>query len=231
MLIYLHIAKTGGTTMLHYLERQCRTWHLKSWWLSDWVIPDDTECLFSHCPYGEPDKYFPGEHQYVTFLRDPVDRIISNYYHIINNPFNLQFDGYIKFSLKDIVRANKYSTFDNGMVRLVSGRKDIGNLPPVSEVTLDDLERAKRNISTFTLVGFLDTFNSDLVKFAELFGWTDLRYNWYRKGQRPPLDQIRPDVLEVIRERNRFDLELVDFARSRNRDREKDIDRLPLTVL
>lgn len=231
MLIYLHIAKTGGTTMLHYLERQCKTWHLKSWWLSDWIIPDDTECLFSHCPYGEPDKHFLGEHRYVTFLRDPMDRVVSNYYHIINNPFNPQFDGYIKFSLKDIVRANKYSTFDNGMVRLISGRKDIGNLPPVSEVTENDLERAKRNISTFTLVGFLNTFNPDLVKFAELFGWTDLRYNWYRKGQRPPLDQVRPDVLEVIREQNRFDLELVNFARSRNRDHEKDIDKLPLTVL
>lgn len=214
MIIYLHIAKTGGTTMLHYLERQCTTYHLKSWWRPDyWDVPRDTECIFSHCPYGEIDKRFPGEYQYATFLRDPVDRLVSNYYHVTTRSIHPNFTEYSKYPLDELVLRGEFSTLDNGMVRLLSGRHDIGNLPSLGKVTSDDLERAKENLSTFTAVGFLDTFDEDLVRFAKIFGWTDLRYNWYRKGKGPPMDE---SILEVVREANQYDQELVDFARRHN---------------
>lgn len=214
MLIYLHISKTAGTTMLHYLERQCKTFHLKSWWVSDWVIPEDTECLFSHCPYGEPDKHHPGEHQYITFLRDPVDRVISRYYHILHEFSAALHSKYMSYSIEEIVKAKKFSLFENGMVRILSGRKDIGDLAPQSAVTRDDLERAKENISKFTAVGFVETFNPDLVRIAKIFGWTDLRYNWYRKGQHPPIKAFSADTIDAIKEQNKFDLELVEFVRT-----------------
>lgn len=211
MLVYLHIAKTGGTTMFHYLERQLVTYHLKSWWLPDyWDVPEGTVCIFSHCPYGEIETHYPGEHQYATFLRDPVDRLVSNYYHVTAKSNHPDFIGYSALPLDELVLEGKFSTLDNGMVRLLSGRHDCGNLPSQGPVTSDDLERAKENLYTFTAVGFLDTFDESLTKFANIFGWTDLRYDWYRKGYGPPMDE---SILKVVREANQFDAELVDFAR------------------
>lgn len=222
MIIYLHVAKCGGTTMLHYLERQCKTFHLKAWWRSDWVIPGGTECLFSHCPYGEPDKQsrdprwalrLPSKHQYVTFLRDPVDRIISNYFFIRAHPNHPGHRVYTEHYLEDIIQTNVHSTLDNGIVRLISGRQDIGVLPPITEVTRDDLERAKENIATFAMVGFVETYDEDLARFADLFGWKSLAYTRHRTGQRPPKSAVPSRIIEIIKEYTKFDQELVDFAK------------------
>ena len=213
MIIYLHIAKTGGTTMLGYLMRFYKVFHLKTWWVAKWRIPADTECFFSHCPYGMPDKYFPGEHQYITFLRDPVDRIISNYYFVLHSPNHPQNLGFFQCSFKELVQSNQYATFDNGMVRLLAGRQDIGALPIQSEVTNNDLDRAKENLLSFAGIGILDSFDDDLSRLANKFGWSDINYIRQRTGRRPPVDAIDPDVREAIEQRNKFDQELVDFAR------------------
>jgi hypothetical protein len=213
MIVYTHIAKTAGTTMLHWLEGQCKTYHLQRWWMSKWLVPEDTECLFSHCPYGLPDRYVPGDHQYVTFLRNPIDRIVSNYFHVVNNPNNLLLPGYTSMPFDELIKGEIFATFDNGITRIISGRPDMGNLPPKSPATREDLEKAKANIATFAMVGFVETFNWDLARLAAKFGWSDLSYTWYRKGSRPKLTSIKPEILQQIAQYNQLDIELVEHAK------------------
>lgn len=215
MIVYYHIEKTAGTTMLHWLERQCKTWHVKEWWTSRyWSIPYDTECVFSHCPFGEVEKHLDyGALGWVhlrhsTFLRHPVDRLISNYYHVLRNDRHSAHLGYLSYDITDLNKV--YPTCDNGMVRLLAGRHDIGNLPIKKPVTRDDLERAKENLATFSFVGFQEHFDRDLRRFADKFFFDDLRYNWYRKGAYPRIDK---DTRDVLAEQNKYDMELYEDAK------------------
>ena len=125
-----------------------------------------------------------------------------------------QHIGFLSQSFKDLVQSDRYATFDNGMVRLIAGRYDIGALPPESEVTEDDLNQAKENLLTFAAVGFLDTFDKDLERFAKMFGWGSTMYVRYRTGLRPRVDAIDPEIIDAIEQRNKFDRELLDFARN-----------------
>ena len=214
MLVYLHITKAGGTTMLHYLERHCTTFHLKGWWSANWqAIPEETECLFSHCPYGVPDRYTKGTNEYMTFLRDPIDRMVSFYYFGLQTVRDPQHLGYALGNFINIMEGKLYSSTDNGMVRIIAGRADIGMSPPVSDVTEEDLEVAKKNLSTFAAVGTLETFDHDLAKFAKKFDWDSLKYEKYRVTKRPPLEKVDKKLTDLIRENMKYDQQLYDYAK------------------
>jgi hypothetical protein len=186
---------------------------MKAWWKDNWIIPEEAECLFSHCPYGYLDKYNLGKTDHVTFLRDPIDRMVSLYYFSLQNITNPRCIGLALQNFISLIKCNYYSILDNGMVRLIAGRNDIGMTMPNGKVTEDDLERAKENLLTFSAIGTLDTFDEDLTKFAEKFGWEDIVYEKYRVGRRPPLEEIDPGFIEIIEDNNRYDQQLFDFAK------------------
>jgi len=60
----------------------------------------------------------------------------------------------------------------------------------------------------------VERFDQSLRLFESAFGWPRLQWS-ERKNvnrERPPLSEIDPAALEVIREVNQFDAELYEFA-------------------
>lgn len=215
VLIYLHVAKTAGTTMLHYLMRMYpKLIHMKSWWNADWPgIPEDTDCIFSHCPYGLPDRYISGKPLYISFIREPVDRVVSYYYFGIQNFNDPQWLGIALENFIGVMKGKLYASMDNGQTRLFAGRGDIGMMPPISDVGQHDLDTAKRNLRNFAALGTVDTFDHDLERFAKKFGWKSLGYEKQRVGRRPKVDEIGEEFKKLIVENNRYDIELYEYAK------------------
>lgn len=94
MLIYLHIPKTGGTTLHSVLsQRYSRDATFR------YVGPDaegafrqlsqarqqSIKLMRGHFPFGLH-KLIERPSFYVTFLRDPIDRVVSLYYNGIRRP-------------------------------------------------------------------------------------------------------------------------------------------------
>lgn len=220
MLIYPHIPKTAGTTMMEVLKQNYGSgfFRLKNegrrlkWQEKPDSIKADVTCLTGHFAYGIH-EHVPGPVQYVTFLRDPVERILSLYFYIREK--NHQLAPLLNhLTVGDFVESRTISDTNNGMVRFLAGHSNIGQMSPNGSVTKDDLIQAKKNLSQFAAIGFVETFNESLRKFARLFQWNNIRYVSKRiNATRPSQTDLLHRTIGTIKEYNILDIELYEFAK------------------
>lgn len=170
-------------------------------------------CLTGHMPFGMH-KAIPGPYQYATMLRCPTDRVLSLYYYIKSRPGHTRYKLAQRCDVLEFVRCRRISDTDNGLIRFLAGRDDVGIRPPVRSVTIDDLDRAKENLATFAAVGFMERFDASLARFAGVFGWTRTEYKsmLVNRRNRPDLKGRWPEVLEGITAHNTLDWELYRWA-------------------
>ncbi len=227
--IFLHLPKTAGMSLRGLFVKNYRgTPHfntdLKELTDEAWqkcldrirqVPPDDLEryrVFKGHMPFGLH-KILPGPVEYITFLREPVQRVISHYRMLCRKnilPSNLVID-----PAKKEWNLGAYPPFfrdlDNLQTRLLSGSSL--NLP-FGACTEEHLNQAKANLDQFKFVGLTEQFDLSLMLLKRLCGW---RWHFYVPDNRSTGDPspLSPVVLEAIRNLNRFDYELYRYAEER----------------
>jgi hypothetical protein len=220
-LIFLHIPKTAGTTLRKILERQYR--HSGILEVYDKRVLDhlelegteilrqvplrETGLLAGHIVFGWH-RFLPGRAVYLTMLRDPVDRVVSLYYYVREDPrMPLHFavrDGSV--GLEDYLKRGLDPEASNGQTYWLSGGLS-GE---------EALRWAKRNLDFFPVVGIQERFDESLVLFRRVFGWRSVFYSKRNVVLARPRTEDLPDrVRRLISERNQLDLELYDYARRR----------------
>jgi len=154
---------------------------------------------------------------YVTMLRHPVDRILSQYYFIRQSPSHPLGAKFARggMSLEDYVRDGVNLQADNGQVRGISGIGD-GIGPPVAygECTREMLDAAIQNLrDRYAVVGLTERFDEALLLMRRLFGWRRVAYARKKvTGKRPAREDVPSETIDMIREYNALDLELYAFA-------------------
>ena len=173
MLIYIHIPKCAGSTMKVYLRRYYRIHQVKTWWREDWEsISPRAQCVFGHMPFSVISRRYPNDSK-ITFLRDPVERVISLYYHITWKTAHAEHEYFSEHTLAELIESRKYAAFDNDIVRFIAGMDRVAFQEPEYPVGKAHLLRAKSNLIEFDDIGFVDTFSLDIVRMANRFGWDD----------------------------------------------------------
>lgn len=246
-LIFLHVPKCGGTTLTNVLSQnfpQERCFHLSN------SIAGSREKLASkpeseraklkliagHLSYGWH-ELLPGKSKYFTFIRDPIDRIVSQYNYV-------RFRSVYKHYLRDIVEKENMSIgryvesgvcdeLNNGQVRLLAGIEDIIQEPyGKSKITYGSndsalLEKALENIDRhFLLVGLQDRFNESLVLLKKRLKLRRVGYISHNVGKRDYRKILpTPEEIELIRSYNQLDLELCRLMREKL---DEELGKLPL---
>lgn len=122
--------------------------------------------LFSH----KADKHFGDTYKYVTLLREPVARTISNFNQSVRHGLiENDFDAYLE---SDVIRAHALT-----FLRYFSGTH---NIPVEDEPAA--LDEAKRVAEKFAVIGFLDNLPSFCDQFADVFGRKPKIYRYNEAG-------------------------------------------------
>jgi len=245
-LIFMHIPKCGGMSLFSSLAetfgsnivdlydespRSIGRFRLK--------MQDQSKMVYcGHFSYGLHD-WVGRDASYVSFVREPVSRLISLYYYCmptLKGKFNpnkgisietmrasLNFPDFF-FDFEKCI-AGDYSPeaffssnsaeLDNGMVRRFSG-KGLSS----DRCNEKDLERAKFVIdNAFSFVGLTERFSESVERIAELFGINLLREKKVNSGDKAR--QLVGDVsfsdelLSKIREMNKFDILLYEWIEAK----------------
>jgi len=225
--IYLHIPKAAGTALRSVLKAaygpDAIFWGYEAKSVADLAQEilslsageiDALALIASHHQFGLH-TLLASEHRYVTMLRDPIDRFVSDFYFIQGDdgrPRHRVLEGREGISITDYIQSG-LSTIDNGLVRLISGTCD-GR--PHGLVTADDLEIAKQNLRHhFAAVGFSDSFAESVILFRRKLGWP--RAPFYRRENvtkhRLAVADIPSADLNIINRYFELDRELYDYAR------------------
>jgi len=212
-LIFLHIPKTAGTTFHNILDKQFLPKNVFTIQVIDDAylnidkfisLPESERkkiyILKGHMSFGLH-KYMDGEVKYITFVREPRERIISFYYYVLQNP-NQELYRLIKsnnWSLYDFVANVDMKELNNAQLKLISGIED-------NEEVM--MEKAIENINNhFSFVGITEYFDESLKRLQKIYGWDISEYiNHKVNDSRPKLDDINPKTIKLIEEKNRGDI-------------------------
>lgn len=223
-LIFLHIPKAGGSTLQDFVLSHYPggvfyrfTGDTKQW--LDFPSLSDRErgamdAVVGHVHFGVH-RYLPEPATYMTMLRDPVDRVVSHFYYVLSDPAHylhkrIKDGGY---TLLEFAITRVSHELDNDQVRWLTEAHHFD----VERVDRNLLEQAKWNLEHgIAALGLMERFDQSLRCFEAAFGW-ERRHVQERKNvnrERPPLSEIDPAALQAIRDVNRYDVELYEFARA-----------------
>jgi hypothetical protein len=215
--VFLHIPKTAGRTFrstlaLNYPRSQ--TIHLNTLdrQLDDEMkkIPlenrSNARLLWGHMPYGA-DGHMPQRCEYVTILREPIQRAISVYKYILRAPSHVLHGPVMegKIDLEEYVESGMdEGQTENSQTRQLSGRQ-------FGPLSLDALADAQNNLEGFLVAGLTERFEETFVLLRRALR---LRLPLYiTRNVSAPLE-VSARAVDLIRARNELDLELYRFAQN-----------------
>ena len=215
--IFMHIPKTAGTTLRGIVDGQfgknnvLTYYNQRSSQLLDNLyailkVNDNYRAIIGHFSFGVH-RNLEKPLTYITFLRHPVARTVSQYKEmIVNHPHYIQAADGSRMDLIESLQANPEYYSDYQTKHLVGHKSPYLNDPNVGEIALDILDEY------FGFVGLVEYFDSSIDQLTNLFGWQRTEYS--RKNIKSIDLEITPELVDVICSQNQNDLMIFNKIRS-----------------
>lgn len=155
-----------------------------------------------------------------TMMRDPLERAVDAFYTLRETSKNLVLK---KMNLDEYIKSPYVE--DNWMVRVLSNERE-------DELKDEHLDLAKQILGRKCIVGFADDFEESIRRFVKYFHWEEnkskqeieeceeelqvkqrLESGDFTSAPRMQKDELDDDAKKILREKNKFDLKLYDYAR------------------
>ena len=238
---FLHIPKTGGTTVHNFLASQfaeqvvcpAHVWHQ--------LLPLPPEQIGSYSFiwghfYAYLYRHAPMPMRYVTFVRDPVERALSHYGHVV-----LHADHYLHARARELGDFGAYlrdpelaTTLNNFQVKSFAldldphsiwanlsgqglGGLELERRLETATPSLSDAEMlaiAKTRLGQMCFIGITERLDESLALLCHQFGWHAPAQVESRNANasRVRASEIAAGDLALLREVNAADFELYEFA-------------------
>jgi hypothetical protein len=249
VLIFFRMPKTGGNTMdgvfEHCLPGQCFHAHTGATDSALLVRPTGSirekfralsraERSAVRCVIGthvslDVETIFDRPVKFFTIVREPVDRVISNFFHIRTATHLTSYPFIKDMTLEQYLDSGIGLDADNHQVRLLSGSPELDapwdpegksiSTPPVER---RHLEAAKRNITErFIAAAPLEAFTALVWFLKRLYGWPLYRTFFAIRNKtpdRPRTEAVAETTRQRLRQLNRYDAELFEWVKLRFAD-------------
>ncbi|XP_013861076.1 heparan-sulfate 6-O-sulfotransferase 2 isoform X2 [Austrofundulus limnaeus] len=264
VIVFLHIQKTGGTTFGRHLvrniklERPCechagqkkctcfRPGKKETWLFSrfstgwscglhaDWT--ELTSCVPSRMDSQETHKNLPRHYYYITILRDPVSRYLSEWRHVQRGatwkaslhvcdgrsptlselPNCYPGDDWSGCSLQEFMDC-PFNLANNRQTRMLADLSLVGCYN-VSAMSDEDrwavlLDSAKRNLRGMAFFGLTEYQRKTQYLFERTFNLEFIAPFTQLNGTRASSVEVPPETQRRIRQLNQWDVELYEYAR------------------
>ena len=230
--IFIHIPKAAGITLFQVLNRQYKTQYNQ--YIEAGIskqrcidafreLPEEKRahlhCIRGHMPFGLH-QWLLQPATYITILRNPVERVVSEYYFLRRKPAHPLHSELIEknVSLEGYVRMMSDVNTTNLQTRWVSGCVDFDSvMPPYEDLPANALDLAKENIENFfSVCGLVERFDESLLLMQKILRWKNIYYMRRNVGKRrASKDQLPATTRRLIEKHEEKDLELFEYAAKR----------------
>ena len=217
-IIFLHLPKTAGTTLNRLIEWE---YPLREMYSVDPVLYEwsaarlrklsarrlrKTRMFKGHMLFGLH-EVLPQPATYITVLRNPVERVLSAFYFMRS---------YKLHPLYWKLRSERWTVeeFVQRSPRDSVQCKIIANADYHTPCTQEVLDRAIEHLNThFSVIGLSERFEESLALMKLRFGWQLKSYSSFNVTRaRPKKGDLPQATLDLIAEKNRFDVNLYQHA-------------------
>lgn len=238
LVFFMHIPKTAGTTLHRIIRQQYEEEHIFRAYIGvgaatlqehinslqlqldrrsdqDDQTPE-IKLILGHVGFGLH-EILGRDLTYITFLRHPIDRLISWYYHQQRIPSAKYYQECQSMGLQELITRVQPIQTDNHQTRFVAGdtlREKLG-LPGTTSYGCCDrqlLEQAKENLRKyFLVVGIQESFDDSLLLLQKSLGWQNMSYTTENIGHNKQI--INSAEIDFIRESSYWDIQLYEYAK------------------
>jgi hypothetical protein len=221
-LIFQHIPKTAGTSIAKLFRSQFNRDEVFICGTKDGVLTNFTKLrpdyrrkvklLIGHVDFGIHD-YFDGNVKYFTFLRDPLDRVLSHYYYIRSDINHRYYNAAQKMDIDQFIEAGVRPRMNNCMVRMISGLN-----PPFDHCDESMLGQALENINnSYAFVGFFSSLLESVDLLLHQMNWRPIEVaNTNPTKNKPDRSNVSKVTLDLIRKYNMLDIKFYNLMEIEN---------------
>lgn len=228
-IIFTHVPRSAGTTLITILERQYRRDEQFYFYVREkFGNTDEAQAEFERMPEERRRrlKVVQGHmgfglhrhferYTYITLFREPVSRLVSYYFYILKEPGHYLHNLVIgnRMRLEEFATAGLSAELDNAATRQISGASGV----PYGGCTEKMLETAKLNlVRQYAVAGLTERFDETALLLKRHFGWS---YPLYTRRHviknKPVREQVPEGTVKVIEQANALDVALYRFAKKR----------------
>jgi hypothetical protein len=182
-LVHIHIPKTAGSTFNSILRARFP----REWIYEYFAYFNDSGCDEPAVLDALRDKavflghldmrcrpLLPKDTMFASFLRNPVDRVISGYYNILRDQSNPAHSAVSRMDISTYVDSGLVRDVDNGQVRRLAG---VGLETAWGSMTSKHLALARANIDgNRFFIGITERFDESLILLQQSLGTTMMHY-------------------------------------------------------